>query len=88
MNNMQNKVILLKYGEVVLKGLNRKHFEAILEKDAASRLKKCGNYKISSAQSTMYVRALDEDALLNIDDTAKECANDIKHRKDHLCSWV
>ncbi len=74
MNETQNKVILLKYGEVVLKGLNRKHFEAILEKNAAARLKKCGNYKISSAQSTMYIRPLDEDALENIEYTAKECA--------------
>lgn len=74
MTDMQNKVILLKYGEVVLKGLNRKHFEAILEKDAAARLKKCGEYEISSAQSTMYIRPLNKDALDNIDYTANECA--------------
>lgn len=74
MNEMQNKVILLKYGEVVLKGLNRKHFESMLEKNAAAKLKNCGNYKISSAQSTMYIRPLDSDALENIEYTAKECA--------------
>lgn len=74
MNQTENKVILLKYGEIVLKGLNRKHFEAMLEKNAAHKLKNCGNYKISSAQSTMYIRPLDDDALLNIDYTAKECA--------------
>lgn len=45
----QNKVILLKYGEVVLKGLNRRHFEKILERDAAKRLKKCGNYSLTAA---------------------------------------
>lgn len=32
----QNKVILLKYGEVVLKGLNRRHFEKILERTPPS----------------------------------------------------
>lgn len=69
-----NKVILLKYGEVVLKGLNRKHFETILEKNAAERLKKCGNYQIKSAQSTMYATPLDDEALENIDRTAEECA--------------
>ena len=74
MNQNQSKVILLKYGEIVLKGLNRKHFEAMLEKNAAHKLKKCGNYKISSAQSTMYIRPLDDDALNNIDYTARECA--------------
>ena len=36
---MENKqFILLKYGEVVLKGLNRRYFEIILERDAAKRL--------------------------------------------------
>ena len=63
MNNEIKKVILLKYGEVVLKGLNRKHFEAILEKDAVRRLKNCGNYEVKSAQSTMYVTPLDDEAL-------------------------
>lgn len=74
MNNSVSKVILLKYGEVVLKGLNRKHFEALLEKNAVQRLKKCGNYKVSSAQSTMYIRPLDDEALANIEYTALECA--------------
>ena len=67
------EVILLKYGEVVLKGLNRSHFESILEKDARMRLKKCGNYKLTSAQSTMYVTPLDEDAARAIGKTAEEC---------------
>lgn len=74
MNNSTNKVILLKYGEVVLKGLNRKHFETILEKDAAKRLEKCGNYEIKSAQSTMYIFPKDDEALMNIDYTAEQCA--------------
>ena len=74
MNNEIKKVILLKYGEVVLKGLNRKHFEAILEKDAVRRLKSCGNYEVKSAQSTMYVTPLDDEALMNIDYTAEQCA--------------
>lgn len=72
--NEISKVILLKYGEVVLKGLNRKHFESILEKNAAVKLKKCGNYQIYSAQSTMYVKPLDDEALANIEYTAGECA--------------
>lgn len=58
MNDNIKQVILLKYGEVVLKGLNRKHFETILERDAVARLKHCGNYSVSSAQSTMYVKPL------------------------------
>ena len=67
-------VILLKYGEVVLKGLNRKHFEVILEKDAVRRVKKCGNYALTSAQSTLYIKPLDDAAVDNIEATAAECA--------------
>ncbi len=74
MNKHINKVILLKYGEVVLKGLNRKHFEKILEKDAARRVAKCGNYKLVSAQSTLYISPLDDEAMENIEYTAQSCA--------------
>ncbi len=74
MNDNIKQVILLKYGEVVLKGLNRKHFETILERDAVARLKHCGNYSVSSAQSTMYVKPLDSAALLGIEKAAAECA--------------
>lgn len=72
MNNTQ-KVILLKYGEVVLKGLNRKHFEKILEKDAVTRVAKCGNYAITYAQSTLYIKPLDDAARESIEETAHEC---------------
>lgn len=72
---MQNKqVILLKYGEVVLKGLNRRYFEKILERDAAKRVKRCGNYSLSAAQSTMYITPQDEAAAMNIEATAAACA--------------
>ncbi|MBP5245461.1 MAG: tRNA 4-thiouridine(8) synthase ThiI [Clostridia bacterium] len=69
-----NKVILLKLGEVVLKGLNRKNFEKMLIDDVKRRLKKCGNYSVLSSQSTMYVSPLDSDSKDAIDDAAKECA--------------
>lgn len=74
MNEQNKRVILLKYGEVVLKGLNRRYFEKILERDAQKRLEKCGNYAIQSAQSTMYVTPLDERALADIEETAASCA--------------
>ncbi len=69
-----NRVILLKLGEVVLKGLNRKNFEKMLTDDLKRRLKKYGNYGILSSQSTIYVTPLDKDSALCIDDAAKECA--------------
>ena len=47
-----NDIILLKLGEIVLKGLNRKAFERKLLSNIAYRLKPIGNFKISCLQST------------------------------------
>ena len=54
------EIILCKYGEIVLKGLNRGHFESLLEQDMRKRLKKYGNYKVTRAQSTLYIESLDD----------------------------
>lgn len=54
------EVILLKYGEIILKGLNRPVFEDILAKNIKRKLYKCGPYTLSRAQSTMYVTPLDD----------------------------
>ncbi|HEX3016649.1 MAG TPA: tRNA uracil 4-sulfurtransferase ThiI [Caproicibacter sp.] len=47
------EVILIKLGEVVLKGLNRRSFEDILLKNIRRRI--IGNFEIREAQSTVYV---------------------------------
>ncbi len=66
--SFENKeVLLLKFGEVVLKGLNRSKFESQLMKDTKNRLHKLGKYEYKSVQSVLYVTPLDEDALMNID---------------------
>ena len=57
------EVILVKYGEMALKGQNKYSFEDILFKNIKFRLKPVGKFKYSSAQSTIYVEP-DED---NID---------------------
>ncbi len=49
------EVILLKYGELILKGLNRHVFEEALMKNIKRRLYKCGAFTVTSAQSTVYV---------------------------------
>ena len=54
-----NEIILCKYGEIVLKGLNRWSFENELMKNVRRRLKPLGKFEISSAQSTLYVKAPD-----------------------------
>ncbi|MDO5445661.1 MAG: tRNA uracil 4-sulfurtransferase ThiI [Eubacteriales bacterium] len=57
-----NDIILLKLGEIVLKGLNRKTFERKLLSNIAYRLGKIGSFRVSCMQSTVYVEAKDESA--------------------------
>lgn len=56
---MQNEVLLLKCGELVLKGLNRIKFEERLLSILRRRLKEHGQYKIYEIQSTIYVEPID-----------------------------
>lgn len=55
-----NEMILCKLGEVVLKGLNRRSFEDKLISNLRRRTAKCGNYRIYSKQSTIYVEPVDD----------------------------
>ena len=50
-----NDMILLKQGEIVLKGQNRRFFEAKLLSNIRRRLKPFGDFKVYSTQSTVYV---------------------------------
>jgi len=50
-----NDMILLKQGEIVLKGLNRRFFEDKLLSNVRRRLKPFGEFKVYSTQSTVYV---------------------------------
>lgn len=53
-------LILLKYGEIALKGLNKPLFERRLLDNIKSRLDKIGKFSVRRAQSTVYVEPLDE----------------------------
>ncbi|MDE6780609.1 MAG: tRNA 4-thiouridine(8) synthase ThiI [Ruminococcus sp.] len=55
------EIVLVKYGEMVLKGLNKKSFEDMLTKNIKRRLKSLGQFRITSAQSTTYITPLDDD---------------------------
>ena len=55
-------IILLKQGEIVLKGLNKKFFEQKLITNVNRRLKGFGSFKVYTLQSTVYVEPLDETA--------------------------
>ena len=64
-------IILLKLGEIVLKGLNRKAFERKLLSNIAWRLKPLGNFTVTCLQSTIYVEAADGNA--DIDAAFEAC---------------
>ena len=58
MNN--NEMLLLKLGEVVLKGQNRRSFEDRLVTNVRRRLKKCGSFQVYVRQSTIYAEPVSE----------------------------
>lgn len=55
------ELILAKYGEIALKGLNRNTFEDILMKNIRRRLRSVGAFQYSRAQSTIYITPKEED---------------------------
>ena len=57
---MAKEVILIKNGELALKGLNRSTFEDVLIKNLRWRLKPLGNFTFRKAQSTIYIEPQDE----------------------------
>lgn len=56
------EIILAKYGEIALKGLNKGSFEGLLMKNIKRRLKSLGAFQCSRQQSTIYIEPLDESA--------------------------
>ena len=69
-----NDIILLKLGEIVLKGLNRKSFEQKLMGNIRRRLVGLGRFKVSCMQSTIYVEPENGEADL---DAAFEALQDV-----------
>lgn len=56
---------MVKYGEIALKGINKKVFEDMLQSNIKRRLKKLGQFGYERMQSTIYIEPLDEDADVN-----------------------
>ena len=54
-------IILLKQGEIVLKGLNKKYFEQKLVQNVKRRLFRLGEFEVTCLQSTIYVEPKSED---------------------------
>lgn len=62
------EIILIKNGELTLKGLNRNSFEDILIKNMKKRLNDLGKFEFTKSQSTIMVDPVDED--IDLDDAA------------------
>ena len=69
-----NDILLLKLGEIVLKGLNRRSFEQKLVGNVRRRLLGLGNFRVSCMQSTIYVEPEDDTADM---DAAFEAMQDV-----------
>ncbi len=55
------EIILCKYGEIVLKGLNKRQFEAVMLRQLSHRIAPLGKFEITSAQSVAYIEPTDEE---------------------------
>ena len=66
------EILLLKDGEIVLKGLNRRQFEDVLKKNVRIALHSLGRFEITSAQSTITVRPLSDG--IDLDEASERVA--------------
>ena len=56
------EIFLLKLGEIVLKGANKRQFEDKLRQNVRRRMRPFGNFDVYLMQSTIYVEPMDEEA--------------------------
>ncbi len=56
------EIFLLKLGEIVLKGANKRQFESKLRSNVRRRMKLFGEFDVYLMQSTVYVEPMNEDA--------------------------
>ncbi len=56
------EIFLLKLGEIVLKGGNKRQFEDKLRQNVRRRMKQYGNFDVYLMQSTVYVEPMDDQA--------------------------
>ena len=56
------EIFLMKLGEIVLKGANKRQFESRLRQNVRRRMKAYGNFDVYIMQSTVYVEPMDDEA--------------------------
>ena len=57
-----NEIFLMKLGEIVLKGANKRQFENKLRQNVRRRMRAYGNFDVYIMQSAVYVQPMDEEA--------------------------
>ena len=65
------EIFLLKLGEIVLKGANKRQFESRLRQNVRRRMKAFGNFDVYIMQSTVYIEPMDE--LCDVDGAWEDC---------------
>ena len=65
------EIFLLKLGEIVLKGANKRQFESRLRQNVRRRMKKFGQFDVYIMQSTVYVEP--KDVLCDVDGAWEAC---------------
>ena len=65
------EIFLLKLGEIVLKGANKRQFEAKLRSNVKRRMKAYGNFDVYIMQSTVYVEPMDD--MADVDGAWEAC---------------
>ena len=68
-----NEIFLLKLGEVVLKGANKRQFENKLRSNVRRRMKPYGEFDVYIMQSTVYVEPMNEEA--DVDGAWEACSS-------------
>ena len=66
-----NEIFLLKLGEIVLKGTNKRQFENRLRQNVRRRMKAYGNFDVYIMQSTVYVEPMDD--MADVDGAWEAC---------------
>ena len=66
------EIFLLKLGEIVLKGANKRQFENRLRQNVRRRMKAYGNFDVYIMQSTVYVEPMDDEC--DVDGAWEACA--------------
>ncbi len=67
------EIFLMKLGETVLKGANKRQFENRLRQNVRRRMRNFGNFDVYILQSTVYIEPEDEDA--DVDGAWEACAS-------------